>query len=399
MPERQRQRYSILIAHNQYRQRGGEDAVVEAEVALLRGHGHSVRLYARHNDEIGPGNAVNAALGTVWSRRTVREVSAMLADSAVDVVHAHNTFPLISPSLYWNAARAGVPVVQTLHNFRLSCPQGMYLRDGRICEDCMGRVPWRGVVHRCYRQSVSQSGVLAAMLTAHRAMGTWQQKVTRYIALNEFCRRKFIQGGLPADRIVVKPNFVVSPASLAGSAGAPPSRRGGLYVGRLSPEKGISVLLAALDMRPGQQIDLVGDGPELSKIQKHPAARSLGVLNQEEVMHRMQSAVYLVMPSLWYENFPRTLVEAYSCGLPVIASRLGALAELVEEGRTGLLFEAGNAAELAEKIAWAESNPDAMRKMGDAARALYEKEYTPERNYEQLMAIYEQACAAGKGRG
>lgn len=389
----------VLVVHNGYRQRGGEDAVVEAEVALLRSHGHSVRLYARHNDEIGPGNAVNVALGTVWSRRTVREVSAMLYDAAVDVVHAHNTVPLISPSIHWTAARAGVPVVQTLHNFRLSCPQGMYLRDGKICEDCMGRVPWRGVVHRCYRQSVSQSGVLAAMLTVHRAMGTWQQKVTRYIALNEFCRRKFIQGGLPADRIVVKPNFVVSPASLAGSASAPANRRGGLYVGRLSPEKGVSVLLAALDMLPDQQIDLVGDGPELSKVQKHPAARSLGVLNQEEVMRRMQSAAYLVMPSLWYENFPRTLVEAYSCGLPVIASRLGALAELVEEGRTGLLFEAGNAAELAEKIAWAESNPDAMRKMGDAARALYEREYTPERNYEQLMAIYEQACAAGTGHG
>lgn len=390
----------ILVVHNAYRQRGGEDAVVEAEVALLRSRGHSVQLYARDNDEIAPGNAVRTALGTVWSRRTVREVSAMLSGSAVDVVHAHNTFPLISPSLYWAAARAGVPVVQTLHNFRLSCPQGMYLRDGRVCEDCAGRLPWRGVVHRCYRGSAAQSGLLAGMLVTHRAIGTWQQQVTRYIALNEFCRQKFIAGGLPQRRIAVKPNFVDLRENPDGKARAREggARQGGLFVGRLAPEKGVAVLVAAIDRIGGVVVEVAGDGPQRATVEASRFARALGALGPKLVLERMRTAAYLVLPSLWYENFPRTLVEAFACGLPVIASRLGSMVELVEEGRTGLLFEPGDAADLAEKIRWAESNPAALKRMGETARAEYLAKYTPERNYELLMAIYADAIEEARDR-
>ena len=234
----------ILIVHNSYRQYGGEDSVVDAELALLRDHGHEVELYLRHNDELGAMAKGHAALDALWSSRTSRDTSETIAIFHPDVIHVHNTFPLISPSLYWAAARADVPVVQTLHNFRLLCPQAMFLRNGNVCEDCLSRIPWRGVVRSCYRNSWKQSAVLTSMLVLHWAMGTWRQKVTRYIALNEFCRYKFIEGGLPPERIVVKPNFVhTSHSDFDGP------REGFLFVGRLSEEKGVHTLVKALHER------------------------------------------------------------------------------------------------------------------------------------------------------
>lgn len=382
----------ILVVHNRYQAAGGEDSVVDDEVALLRERGHAVETYLRDNRELEHLGALDAFGQALWARRSARELEALLAAFRPDVVHVHNTFARVSASVYWPAARASVPVVQTLHNFRLMCVQAMLLREGRVCEDCVGRVPWRGVLHACYRGSRAQSAGLAAVVGLHRALGTYRSRVTRYIALTEFCRRKFIEGGLPAHRIMVKPNFVPDPAP----AGEP--RRGGLFVGRLSPEKGVDVLLAALDEVPGAEIDVVGAGPEAAKVAAHPRARLLGWRAPHEVRARMARAAYLVMPSLWYENFPRTLVEAFASGLPVIASRLGALEELVEDRFTGLLFEPGSAQSLARRIAAAEREPAAMRRMGRHARLVYETAYTPRTNYEQLMAIYDSAIAAVRQR-
>lgn len=377
----------ILIAHNAYQQKGGEDTVVEAEIALLRTRGHAVQTLFRHNDEL---NAMPraAALGRMfWSARTTHDVARAVADFRPDVIHVHNTFPLISPSLYWAADRASVPVVQTLHNFRLHCPQAMYLRDGKVCEDCLGHMPWRGAVRGCYRGSKAQSAALASMLTAHRALGTWQHKVTRYIALNEFCRSKFIEGGLPADRLVVKPNFVDFDAPAEGE------RAGFLFVGRLSEEKGVATLAEA-SRAESFDVRIVGSGPEAGLLERLAGVKCLGALPGDQVRAEMSRASALVLPSIWYENFPRTLVEAFGCGLPVIASRIGALADLVEDGVTGLLFEPGNAQDLAVKMRWAQQNPARMQEMGQAARRRYEALYTADRNYEQLMAIYREAMAA-----
>jgi glycosyltransferase involved in cell wall biosynthesis len=380
----------VLVAHNGYQQRGGEDAVVQAEAALLQAHGHEVIEYRRHNDELSAVGRVAAAVDTFWSRRTARDIGDSIASQAPDVIHVHNTFPLISPSLYWAAARARVPVVQTLHNFRLICPQAMFLREGRVCEDCLGRQPWRGVVHGCYRDSVPQTAVLTGMLMLHRGLGTWQDKVTRYIALNEFCRRKFIEGGLPADRLVVKPNFV--------DFEPPPSqpREGVLFVGRLSKEKGVDVLARASQQVPGLRIAVAGTGPEMHVLDRAPQIERLGAISGDAVRVRMQRATALVLPSIWYENFPRTLVEAFASGLPVIASRIGALAELIEDGRTGLLFEPGNADDLARKLRWAQENPARLTDMGQEARALYEAKFSGPPNYRTLMAIYEDAIEATK---
>ena len=378
----------VLMVHNAYQQRGGEDSVVDAELALLRHRGHAVEVFQRHNDAIRHMSHTNAAIQTVWSMQAGREFEVLLRSFKPDVVHVHNTFPLISPAIYWVADRLGVPVVQTLHNFRLLCPQAMFLRDGKVCEDCLGKLPWRGAMRGCYRDSKLQSTVLAGMVTLHRAAGTWQNKVKLYIALNEFCRGKFIAGGLPAERIVIKPNFVDFDAPTDGV------RAGFLFVGRLSGEKGVSVLVDAAQTLAAAEVRVAGTGPQADLLQGVKGITALGALNTDAVKTEMSQALALVLPSICYESFPRTLVEAFGCGLPVISSKHGPLAELVRDGVTGLLFQPGNSQDLAQKMLWAQQHPQQMAEMGRNARALYEAEFTAERNYQQLITIYEDAIGA-----
>ncbi len=375
----------VLIVHNTYQQRGGEDSVVEAECALLREAGHEVELYQRNNADVASRGQLQLAVDTVWSRRTTTEIGQLIERFAPDVIHVHNTLALISPSVYWAAARAGVPVVQTLHNFRLMCPQGMLLREEAVCEDCVGKLPWRAVAHRCYRGSTGASAVIAATITVHRALGTFQNKVTRFIALNEFCRDKFVASGLPANRIRIKPNFIDMPAAITSANQA---RVGGLFVGRLTAEKGVRVLLDALRQCESVTMTVVGTGELEGEVSAVGAANWLGFKPLDEILRLMHAASYLVLPSIWFENFPRTIVEAYACSLPVIASRLGALPEIVLDGETGLLFDPNSAGDLAQKLQWAATHPDEMLAMGRNARARYERLYTPRANYNLLSGIY-----------
>jgi len=321
----------------------------------------------------------------VWSTTTWRGLRTELGEFNPDVVHVHNTFPLISPSTYWAVARWQVPVVQTLHNFRLFCLQAMFLRNGTVCEDCLGRLPWRGMVRGCYRSSRSMSAVLGGMLSVHRGLRTYASKVTRYIALNRFCRDKFIEGGLAAERICIKPNFV----DIDTPGRAP--RKGALFVGRMSAEKGIDLLVESLRNLDGFELTAIGGGPDQRRLEVHPRVRFLGWQDQASVHDAMRSSSYLVMPSIWFENFPRTLVEAFACGLPVVASRLGAMAEIIEHGQTGLLFEPNSRSALEQTLLWAEAHPEEMCAMGGRARRTYEQRYTPRRNYDELMEIYGQA--------
>jgi glycosyltransferase involved in cell wall biosynthesis len=374
----------ILVVHNAYQQWGGEDSVVESELALLRDKGHAVEAYIRHNDEVAGMSPARLAAGAIWSSRTAGDIQHLAEQFRPDVIHVHNTLPLVSPSVFWGAGRVGVPVVQTLHNFRMMCPQAMFVRQGQICEDCLGKVPWRGVVRACYRGSVAQSAVVAATSVWHRSIGTYRSKVDRYIALNEFCRAKFVAGGLPADRVVIKPNFVQA-------AVAPVfwGRQGGLYLGRLTEEKGVPQLLAALKVAElTASFTVAGGGALDCDVAAALGSRYLGFQSSEAVAGLLARAAYLVVPSVWYEGFPRTIVEAYAAGVPVIASRLGSLAEVVRDGETGLLFEPGNVDDLAAKLQWAQSHPQALQAMGQAARRAYDEHYTPERNYEQLLQIY-----------
>lgn len=381
----------VIVVHNAYQQRGGEDAVVADEVALLRSRGHAVELYLRNNDDVDQISRSRLAAGTLWSRVTLRELGTMIESFVPDIIHAHNTFPLISPSVYWAASRARVPIVQTLHNFRLLCLNALLLRASTVCEDCVGRLPWRGIVRKCYRESATASATLASMLSLHRALRTYDNKITRYIALNEFCRRKFIEAGLPAKRICVKPNFV--------DFAPPPAqhRTGLLFVGRLSAEKGVATLSEALSCARNIRLRVAGEGPEAARLASMPGVTRLGLLSQSSVRTEMASAMALVVPSLWYENFPRSIVEAFACGLPVIASRIGALAEIVTDNQTGLLFEPGDPRDLAQKMTWALANPVRMAEMGQNARAQYEREFSAEVNYMRLIEIYEQAASAQTG--
>ena len=379
----------VLLVHNAYQLAGGEDSVVAAELALLRNKGHEVIEMRRDNQQIAAMGRVNLAAQTLWSCGTQAEALALLREHRPDVVHVHNTFPLISPSLYWACAKAGVPVVQTLHNFRLACPQAMFLRDGKVCESCLGKTPWPALAHGCYRDSRVQTAVVVGMLVLHRTLHTFDRKVTRYIALNEFCKAKFVQAGLPAQRVAVKPNFVeMEPPSAEGP------RHGLLFVGRLSPEKGVDVLRQAWLGCAGIGLRVAGSGPARSHLESLEGVELLGPRTPEQVHTEMQSARALVLPSIWYENFPRTLVEAFGAGLPVIASCIGSLAELVEDGKTGLLFEPGDANDLCRTMRWAHEHPIEMAAMGRRARARYESHYTPDINYGQLRAIYRDAIDA-----
>jgi glycosyltransferase involved in cell wall biosynthesis len=380
----------VLMIHNRYQQPGGEDEVFLAEASLLESYAHRVVRYSTHNDRVAEMNRLALAGNTLWNSSTYQELRALIRQERPRVAHFHNIFPLISPAGYYAAKAEGVPVIQTLHNYRLLCPNAQFFRDGRVCEDCMGKViPWPGVVHKCYRGSRAASAVVTAMLATHRASHTWTEMVDMYVVLTDFARRKFIEGGLPARKLTIKPNFVYPDPG-------PGEGRGGyaLFVGRLSPEKGIGTLLAAWE-RLKEQIPLkvVGDGPlaELvaSAASRYPYLEYLGYRSAEEVHGLLKEASVLIFPSEWYETFGRVAAEAFATATPVIAADIGAVAELVEHGRTGLRFRPGDPEDLAAQVGWFLSHPEEHSRLRSEARAEFEAKYTAERNYQTLMKIYE----------
>jgi glycosyltransferase involved in cell wall biosynthesis len=389
---------NILLIHNYYQQKpGGEDIVFEAERALLKRYGHEVITYVEDNARLEGVNPLKVAVNAIWSREAQRNILKWIEQARPDVVHFHNTFLRISPAAYYTVKELGLSVVQTLHNYRLICPGALLMRDGKVCEDCLRKIaPWPGVVHGCWRNSRSGTMVVAAMLTFHNILKTWENKVDVYIALTEFARKKFVQGGLPEKKIVVKPNFVHPDPGNGEHKG-----NFALFVGRLSAEKGIRTMLSACRLLKSVPLRIVGDGPLMAEVKAQIERERLAIdvpgrLPREEVFSLMQQASFLVFPSESYEGFPMTIAEAFACGLPVLASRLGAMAELVEDGRTGLLFEPGNPDDLAEKVEWAWTHPEEIKRMGKEARKEFEEKYTAEKNYKMLMEIYQLAIERAK---
>jgi glycosyltransferase involved in cell wall biosynthesis len=385
----------ILLLHNYYQFSGGEDGVVEAEKTLLEAKGHEVILLKATNHEITSTlDKMNAALGSIYSFSSKQRLFQTITNYKPDVVHIHNFFPLFSPSIYHACRKAGVPVVQTLHNYRLLCLNAYLFREGKVCEDCIGKpIPIPGVMRGCYRDSKVGSAVVATMLSTHRIIQTWTQMVDVYIALTEFSRQKFIQNNLPAKKLVVKPNFVYPEPGLGSGQG-----NYALFVGRLSSEKGLDTLLEAWKTIGNKlPLKVVGDGPlaeEIAQvIDKIQGVEWLGRKPSEEVYALLKDAEFLVFPSKWYEGLPRIIIEAYACGTPVISSNLGSMKSLVNNGATGLLFDVGNPKDLAEKVNWALANKEQMIQMRSLARAEFEAKYTSEKNYHMLMQIYEQAIS------
>lgn len=384
----------VLMAHNHYQQPGGEDQVFAAEADLLESRGHRVVRFTLHNERIEEMSQAELVRKTVWNGGVYWKLRELIREEDVAVAHFHNTFPLISPVAYHAAHAENVPVVQTLHNYRLLCPNGLFFRDGHACEDCLGkRVPWPGVAHACYRGSRAATAVVGGMLTAHRALGTWQEKVDVYIALTEFARRKFIQGGLPAEKILVKPNFVYPDPGASEQRG-----QYALFVGRLSAEKGVDTLLSAWEnMGTRIPLKIAGDGPLASRVatasQQLEGVEWLGRQPADQVVSLMRHAEFLLFPSLLYEGFPMVIAEAYATGLPVIASDIGSVASLIETGRTGLRFRTGDSRDLESRVEWTLGHPEGLDSMRREARVEYEAKYTADRNYQELMQIYELAMS------
>lgn len=386
----------VLLVHNRYQQHGGEDSVVDVELAMLRAAGHRVDTHVVTNDAIaGTGAKLKAAALTVYNPFARRALRERLQHQRPDVVHVHNFFPRLSPSIFDACADESVPVVMTMHNFRVGCSNGFLFRDGRPCEDCLHGSAFQGAIHRCYRSSTLGSLTVASMIAYHRQAGTWRDKVTRFVALTEFSRAKLIEAGLPADRLLVKPNFVADPLANQAEMAAPPGA-GAVFVGRLSPEKGVRTLIEAwcgLDL----PLRIVGDGPQEDELRNlaPPNVTFVGRCNRDGVFAEIAAAAFVVVPSIWYENFPVTVVEAMAIGRPILASRIGALEEIVTEGVEGVHFQPGDSGDLRRVARSLAGDPARLREMGRAARRRYLGELSPADNLPRLLAIYANAMSEG----
>jgi glycosyltransferase involved in cell wall biosynthesis len=390
---------NILVVHNTYQQPGGEDVVVAQERRLLEQNGHTVALYTRSNHEIDTltfGQRLGLVSRIISASDTRIAVRNLLRDLEPDIVHVHNTFAMVSPSVYEVCREEDVPVVQTLHNYRLLCPASTFYRNGGPCQECVSDGLFRSVQHACYRDSRAMSGVIALMLKAHRSRQTLNKGIDAYIATSRFVKEKFAESGFPADKIYVKPNFVgVDP----GERRSPGDYA--LFVGRLSPEKGLATLLEAWHRLPvAVPLVIAGDGPMRQQLENDVRSMGLrnirfaGRLNRDEVYDAMKKASFVVVPSIWYEPFGLVVAEAFACETPVLASRIGGIQEMLEDHATGLHFAPGDPDALAQKVAWAWERSSELAAMGKAGRRVYEQRYTANANYDLLMDIYVSAIEA-----
>jgi len=366
--------------------------VVREEHACLEQNGVDVELFSATNDEIvGISRKISTALGIVYNPQSRRALSRKLKEFSPDIVHIHNFFPLLSPSILDACREAGVPSVMTLHNFRILCPGALLHPDERLRERSLHHACWWTVPKKVYRNSLPGTLALAAMVEFHKRTGTWLHKVDRFIALTDWARDKLVEGGLPAERIVVKANAVARPPMFGNLR-----RNGGLFVGRLDEHnKGVATLLEAwkgIDY----PLRIIGDGPLATLVEQATGGRVeyLGRQPHETVLKEMQAAAFLLFPSKGYEMFPVTVIEAFAGRLPVICSDLPWIKGVVEPGVTGLVAPRGNAQALADQVRWAISNLSALQEMAGRAHAAYQERYTPEANFPRLMAIYEPMVSA-----
>lgn len=388
---RWREPMKVLIAHVKYRLAGGEDAVYENECRLLESAGVEVIRLVYSNNEINEHGLINKlrlGANSVWSVPSYLAFKGQLDRHQPDIVHFHNTFPLLSPSVYSACHNKNIPVVQTLHNFRLVCPGALLFRDGHICEECLTSGVAHSIRHGCYRNSSLATAAVVTMLVTNQLTGGFQ-KVSRFIALTEFAAGKIRTARIPPQKIVVKPNFLMDPPD--------PNYEVGnyvLYVGRLSSEKGLETLLQSLIPLGGKvRLKIAGGGPEGPELeafcrQNNIPVEFLGFLDKPSLLSQMKGAAFIVIPSLWYEGFPMVLLEAYACGKSILASRIGSLDELVTDNVTGKKFEPGDVPNLTATINTMFEDRAALEQMGRAARVVFEERYSAEPNKAALIGIY-----------
>jgi glycosyltransferase involved in cell wall biosynthesis len=376
----------VLILHSRYLSgdASGENRVVRDEAKLLAEGGHAVQVYDPSPTRAHGMRLVTTAIDAVWSTDGGKAVRHLIGRFRPDVVHCHNLFPMLSPAVIRTCHSRGIPVVITLHNYRLMCLPSTFLRDGRVCEDCLGRAPWPGVIHRCYRDSLPGSTVLATSLLVHRSLRTFEH-VSLFLAVSPFVRDKHIEAGLRADRIRVKSNFTWSVPRREGTG------RNFLYLGRLSPEKGVKTLVRAWD-DVGAELVVVGDGPDADQLRTEapPSVRFVGPLPGEDVVDLIREARAVLVPSVWYEAQPRVILEAYAAGVPVVASRIGGLPDLIIEEESGLLVTPGDG------TAWAQAanrllDDEAAIRLGEGAHRMWQERFSPECGLAALEEAYREA--------
>lgn len=383
----------ILQAHTRYRQAGGEDSVADMERSMLEEAGHAVRVH-RVDNPTGTAGSVGALARSPWNRAAARAVVRAAEEHEADVVHVHNTWFALSPAVFGALSRAGFPVVATIHNYRPLCVNALLYRDGGICEDCVGKLPWRGVIHRCYRGSAVQSAAVAVTITTQR-MRTWDRDVDRIVVLTHFAADELARGGLPYERMVVKPNSAPDP----GPRAVPPSASDTvLFVGRLTEEKGITDLVEAWNQRSsdGLRLEVVGDGPLREAVARSagPGVDVVGRRTPDEVRTSMLAARALVFPSRWFEGLPMVMVEGLAAGLPIVVFDRGAMVEIADAG--GLVCEGGGVAALTSALDRL-ADGATVDTLGRGARATYEKRHRPSVGVDMLVDIYQRARAVGSG--
>lgn len=392
-------RLKILLAHNFYGSiaPSGENSVYEAELELLRSRGHEVIEFTRNSDEIrryGWIGTARVAASVPWNPFALRALRRVLRARQPDVMHVHNSFPLLSPAIFYATRGIRTAAVLTLHNYRLFCPAAIPMRSGAVCTECLDqRSVLPSLRYGCYRQSRIATAPLAMSVALHRQLGTWQQEVNAFVVLSEFQRRRMVQAGLPLERVVVKPNFY------PGSPVVQPWMHREPYVvfaGRLSAEKGLISLLQAWQLWGAQapELRILGDGelrPQLQEMAHGLPIRFMGQLSGPDAEQQIAGAQLLVLPSECFEGFPMVVREAFAFGTAVAVSNLGPLPSIVQEGVSGVVFEPGNPASLHQVVQGIWQVPGGLEKLGRGARQAFEANYTEESNYEMLRRVYEQA--------
>ncbi len=384
----------ILQVHNRYEQLGGEDTVLELEKELLTSHGHTVDSFGVSNEDLDSSGIINKVkLGamTLWSQKSYRAIGEYLESSPPDIVHVHNTFPQLSPSIYWAIQKKHIPIVQTLHNYRLTCANGLLMRQGKPCELCVDGFALPALKHKCYRDNILSTGALVGMQQLHKTIGTFKYKIDRYIALSNFAKDIMVRAGLPEEKILVKPNFVSKPNIEV----VPERKKQVMFLGRLAYEKGVDLLLDAWKQADTQDYKLliVGDGENRGVLEEQAKRMDdvefVGWLERPRALAQIAASEYLVMPSRWYEGLSMVLLESLSLGTPVIVPNVAAFLDVVTP-QTGFFFDQQNPNSLIPALEQAlQTTPEVWQAMSQANITRHQEHYSPEVNYKQLIEIYE----------
>ncbi|MDY0121161.1 MAG: glycosyltransferase family 4 protein [Sulfurimonas sp.] len=387
----------ILLVHNQYQHRGGEDTVLESELKLLQKYGETVDTLMFNNDQIkSPLDKIKYGFYSFYNPESSRLLESKINDFSPDVIHVHNFFPIVSPALFYTANKHGIPIVMTLHNYRLICPNAMFFRDDQVCEACISKsFALDGVLHGCYRNSRVQTLFLASMTWFHRTVGTWHDRVDKYILLTQFAKNKFLHSSLKLldTKMAIKSNFVEDRGFDLEKEDY------SLFVGRLSKEKGIETLLEAFK-NSTRKLVIVGTGPLSRNVEeytrKYPNIQYAGFQSIDFIIAKLKKAKALIFTSIWFEGMPMTILEAFSAATPVICGDFGGPAEIVQDKKTGLVYRVGDSADLFKKVEWLYDHHSEHSLMCTNARVEFEKKYSEQGNYHQLLSIYKDVISDKK---